>query len=320
MVVGSNPIARSIFFVRAYLKGELLLKIFLPILLVAFLLSGTAHAQEETPSHLTYIGICNQHWNLRATGAIEGKANPKEINLAIDAYRKAVEADTQSLFARWHLMRGLYFKGEYTTEDKKERRKIYDEGKEVGEESLRLIRLGAEKISGEAMLKASPIDMVPLLKEKANVVESFFWLSVQWGKWAEAYGKFKAARKGAAGKIRDLATAAALMDPDYEEGGGYRVLGRLHHQTPSIPFITGWASKKEGVEFLRLAQEAGPGKLLNHLYLAEALWDGDRAYRAEAMEIFQALVDKSPRPESKVEDLRVQISAQALVGTGNDRD
>ena len=35
-----------------------------------------------------------------------------------------------------------------------------------------------------------------------------------------------------------------------------RVLGRLHDQTPRIPFITGWASSKEAVRFLERVAEA----------------------------------------------------------------
>ena len=296
------------------------MRIVLPALLAVILFPGISLSQETSPSYLSFIGIGNQHWNLRSTGATGGKADPNEINQAIEAYRKAVETQPDSLFARWHLMRALYFKGEFTTEDKKERRKIYDEGKSVGEESLRLIRAASEKISGESMLKASPIALAPLLKESSNVIETFFWLSVQWGKWAKAFGKFKAARKGAAGKIRDLATAVTLMDPDYEESGGYRVLGRLHHQTPSIPFITGWASKRDAVDYLRVARQTSPGNFLNRIYLAEALWDEDRKNRAEAMEILQALIDDPPRPDSVAEDLQVHKKARELIGKwkGND--
>ena len=72
--------------------------------------------------------------------------------------------------------------------------------------------------------------------------------SVDWGKWALVFGKTAAVKQGAAAKIRDYAQAVILLDPAYDGGGGYRVLGRLHHQTPAVPFFTGWASRARSAE------------------------------------------------------------------------
>jgi hypothetical protein len=60
-----------------------------------------------------------------------------------------------------------------------------------------------------------------------------------WGEWALSTGKFEAARTGAAEKIRDYALTVIGVDPEFEEGGGYRIVGRLNDQAPWIPFITG---------------------------------------------------------------------------------
>ncbi|MCI0530167.1 MAG: hypothetical protein L0Y56_22215, partial [Nitrospira sp.] len=94
--------------------------------------------------------------------------------------------------------------------------------------------------------------------------------------------------------------------------GGYRILGRLHHQTPAVPFITGWASTKEAVSYLRKAVQLGPRNLLNGLYLAEALWDlGGDDSRKEAIKLAEELVHATPEPKLLVEERRVQELAQA---------
>jgi hypothetical protein len=94
--------------------------------------------------------------------------------------------------------------------------------------------------------------------------EVFFLDSVNWGEWALAYGKIAAVREGAADRIRREATIAMLVDSKIEGGGPQRVLGRLHDQTPHIPFITGWASSEEAVRFLKAMRE-GWGQTLDKL-------------------------------------------------------
>lgn len=269
-------------------------------------------AEESTSSLHQRVQEGDQHWDLRAEGSQGSKAGPKEIDQAISVYRQALLVDPESLAAGWRLMRALYFKAEYTPNSNDEKKKIFEEGKGIGEEALQRIRQDATRRAGKSMGKASPVELATLLKGSESIVECSFWSSANWGGWALAFGKLQAAREGAATKIRDLASAVILINPDYAEGGGYRVLGRLHHQTPSIPFITGWASTKEAVILLRHAAEIGPRHPLNRLYLAEALWDLNRDSHEEASKIIEALENDQPRAQFLVEDKGVQEKAQAL--------
>jgi len=282
------------------------------LLFLVLLLPALCLAEETAPSFQQRIQEGDQHWDLRAEGSQGSKADPKEIDQAVFAYRQALLVDTESLAARWRLMRALYFKAEYTPNSNEEKKKIFEEGKGIGEEALQRIRQDAARRTGKSLGKAGPVELANLLKGSENVVECFFWSSADWGGWALAFGKLPAAREGAATKIRDLATAVILMDQNYAEGGGYRVLGRLHHQTPAIPFITGWASTKEAVVLLRHAVEIGPRDLLNRLYLAEALWDLNRDSHEEARKIIEGLGNDQPRAQFLVEDKAVQEKAQAL--------
>jgi len=123
-------------------------------------------------------------------------------------------------------------------------------------------------------------------------------------------GKWKAARAGAAEKIRDDAAAVVALDPEFEEGGGYRILGRLHAQAPRIPFLTGWVSREEALLNLRLAAKVNARNFVNRHFLSEALAEGSRAERAEAVRIARALVADAPSPTHLVEELKIQEDAR----------
>jgi hypothetical protein len=248
-------------------------------------------------------------WALRAEGSEGGRARLSAVDPVLAACREAIAKQPDSVAARARLLRAIHFKGEHTTDDVAQKRAIFDEGRKVAEEALDLLRRDASKAAGKDLAKATPVELVPYLKGRAGAVEAFFWAGADWGKWALAFGKTAAVKQGAAAKIRDYAQAVILFDPAFESGGGYRILGRLHHQTPSIPFFTGWASRSEALKNLRLAVKTGPNDLFGREFLAEAIWDYEPEHRAEAVSILKEIVAASPRPEDRVEDERAREDA-----------
>jgi tetratricopeptide (TPR) repeat protein len=282
------------------------------ILFLMVFLPGSSPAQNSPADFQSWMDAGDTHWENRANNAQGAHADPQEINEAIAAYHRALDRAPDSLAVRWRLMRALYFKGEYTTDNRDEKKKIFQEGKAVGEEFLGRVRQEASGHVGKLLNQAGPLDLAPHFKDSPDVVAGFFWSSANWGGWALAFGKLQAVRQGAATKIRDLSTAVIAMDPNFLEGGGYRVLGRLHHQTPAVPFITGWASTKEAVSYLKKAVQVGPRNFLNRLYLAEALWDLDRDdSHKEALKLVEELIRDTPGPGLLIEERRVQELAQA---------
>ena len=252
-------------------------------------------------------------WARRAEGASGGSAREGSVEPVVAAGRRAVAERPESLEARWRLMRALYFQGEHATTGAEAKKRVFEEGKRVGEETLALVRRQAGASAGRDLSKATPVELVPHVKGRADVASCFLWAAVDWGKWALVFGKTAAARQGAAAKIRDYATAVVRLDPSFEEGGGYRVLGRLHHQTPSIPFVTGWASRAEALKNLRAAVDVAPRNFVNRLYLAEALHDYEKDRRAEARKMLESLVADTPSAALAVEDARAQEDARALL-------
>ncbi len=252
-------------------------------------------------------------WAFRAEGSTGGHALSAPIDLTIGACRAALAAEPDSLEARWRLMRALYFKGEHTTDDSAAKRTLFDEGRTVAEQALAILRREAARHSSRDLAKATPVELVPYLKGTPVAVPSFLWASVDWGKWALLFGKSAAVKQGAAAKIRDYAQAVILLDPAYDGGGGYRVLGRLHHQTPAVPFLTGWASRGEALKNLRLAVEAGPRNLVGRQFLAEAIWDYESSRRAEARALLERIIEETPDPDYLVENRKTQEEAGQLL-------
>lgn len=252
-------------------------------------------------------------WALRADGSKGGHALPGPIDLTIDACRAAIAAEPESLESRWRLMRALYFKGEHTTDDPAAKRTLFDEGRTVAEQALSILRREAGREARRDLGKATPVELVPHVKGNPEAVPSFLWASVDWGKWALVFGKSAAVKQGAAAKIRDYAQAVILLEPAYDGGGGYRVLGRLHHQTPAVPFLTGWASRGEALKNLRLAVAAGPRNLVGRQFLAEAIWDYESSRRAEARALLEKILGEAPDPDYLVENRKTQEEAGQLL-------
>lgn len=283
------------------------------IVLAALLAGSAAVGRAALGAEVPELLEVDAAWARRADGANGGKAVEGAVTTLVATARRAVAAHPRSLDARWRLMRALYFQGEHATEGAEAKKKVFEEGKRLGEETLDLVRREAGAAAGKDLSKAAPDELVPYLKGRADVTACFLWAAVDWGKWALVFGKTAAARQGAAAKIRDYATAVIGLDPSFDEGGGYRVLGRLHHQTPSIPFITGWASRSEALKNLRAAVETAPKNFVNRLYLAEALHDYEKARRGEAVRMLEALVAETPSSALAVEDARAQEDARALL-------
>jgi hypothetical protein len=240
----------------------------------------------------------DSHYARRQEGRVGALGNGREIMLAIAAYDEAAQAPDNAE-ARWKLARALYFRGSYTGLDQASRAAVFDKARRRGDEAVAIIERRARN--------PLPFDA----KKDVDAVPSYFWAAVAWGQWALASGKLEAAKTGAADKIRDYATQVIGLDPDFEDGGGFRILGRLHDQSPWIPFVTGWVSRDEAVKNLRLAIKAAPKSIINRIFLAEALWSGSPEEKAEAIRLAESVVADAPSPSRIVEELKLQEDARA---------
>lgn len=309
----------------------MVLPVRMPALLIALVLGRPALTAESPPPSAPYeegpfeegessasilLSAADAHYALRHEGHRGGLADPREITEAIAAYSRASIQDSESAEARWKLARALYFLGTYGGLPEIDRRSAFARGRAAGEEALEIL---ARRRGRRAPLHdLAPAAQAKLLAGEADAAASLFWTAVDWGQWALATNKLEAARQGAASRVRDYCLALIDLAPAFEEGGAYRILGRLHDRAPRIPLFTGWVSRSEGLRYLRLAVDASPQNLVNLQFLAEAVAQaGDRA---EARRLEEVVLAATPQPGHLVEELAIQEAAKANLerwrGTG----
>ena len=252
----------------------------------------------------------DRHYARRHEGAQGARAKSGPIEAAVAAYEKAVAASQNDLEAHWKLLRALRFQGAFTTATNDEKKRVYGVAKSAGQRAL---AAASRRLAGVDAAEAAPEKVAGAGRGIAGVGEIHLWDAVNWGEWALAYGKLAAARQGAADRIRREATIAMLIDPRMEGGAPARVLGRLHDQTPRIPFITGWASSKEAVRFLEQSLRLDPSNKLTMLFLAEALVANDSSAKPRAVQILRTVTGTPNHPDYLVEDAAAVEDAKKLL-------
>lgn len=247
----------------------------------------------------------------RAEGARGARAQATHVDAAIAAYTTAVAQQPNSLEARWKLLRAMRFKSAYVLTTAEQRRDHLAAAKAISEQSLQIVdralrQRGVPANAGEKKV-ADAARAIP----HAGAV--YFWDAVVWGEWALAYGKLAAVRQGAADRIKRSSTMAMLIGPQVENGGGARILGRLHNQTPRVPFLTAWASDDAAVKYLRESLRHDPANKLTKVFLAEALVASSVKNRAEAVALLRDVISTPNDPAYAVEDAAAQEDARALL-------
>lgn len=255
----------------------------------------------------------DQHWAQRAEGQVAGHAKPAHIDAAIAAYQKAVAANPNDLDARWKLLRAYRFKGQYVATSSDDKKKIYEDGKKAGHDALAVVGRALAGKGVASIEKASEKQVADAARAVPGAPEVFLWDSINWGEWALVNGKMAAAREGAADRIRREATIAELVDPKMEGGSPSRVLGRLHDQTPRIPFITGWASSKEAVRFLNESYKIDPSNKITRVFLAEALVNNNGDTKPQAIQMLRETISAPNDPNYEVEQSAATEDAKALL-------
>jgi len=177
----------------------------------------------------------------------------------------------------------LYFKGSFVRATEDECKNIFDRG----------------RIIGEKMIEKYP-----------KSVSINFWLAALWGKWAKNFGPVKAVYEGAAAKIMTYASDAAAIDPIYNDGGGYSVLGMLHFYAPYIPFVLTWPSNEEALTYFKKACSIA-STISNKYCLAMAHYKNGN--RNKAVQLLNESLSMKPRKDKLIEDRNRQSQARLFL-------
>lgn len=252
-------------------------------------------------------------WENRGAGNDGARANPAEIEAAIAAYQVAIRENARDLEPRWKLVRALRFKAAYVARDSAAKRDILADARDASSEAVRLIERAIASKGVKSFEHASDETIAKAAKVIPEAAAVFYWDAVAWGEWGVAYGKLAAVRQGAAERVRKSSTVAMLIDPDFDGGGGARVLGRLHNQTPRVPFLTGWASDKLAVRYLRESLSRDPSNKLTKVFLAEAMVANDSSTKPQAVDLLREVINSPNAMDMIVENFAAQEDAVALL-------
>jgi hypothetical protein len=143
-----------------------------------------------------------------------------------------------------------------------------------------------------------------------DVARLYFWSAINWGAWSRNSGLLSAVRQGVANRLHRYTLITIALEPEYDEGGAFRLLGRLHAELPRVPFVSGWIDRNESIPLVERAYAMAPANPSNRLLLALTLLDLAPERRSEALDLLKQVEGLTPRPSMRVEDLIVRREAR----------
>jgi hypothetical protein len=283
-------------------------------LLAVLVAAGASSASE--------LGRGDEAWAQRAGGATDARAGRAPIASSIRAYENALREQPGSLEIRWKLLRSLHFAATFATGDL-DPRATFERAARLGEEGLERLaaRLGAGKrLDQSADLDASDGDEIePGSIERRltdaglavpDVARLHFWTAIAWGAWSQQTGLLDSVREGVANRIHRYARVAAALEPGYDDGGVYRLLGRLHATLPRVPFISGWVDRSKAIPLLERGHSVAPWHPGNCLLLSLTLLDLAPERRDEALGLLRQAAASEPREAMSIEDRTIISEAR----------
>lgn len=251
-------------------------------------------------------------WAERARGAIDGRPLSGPIRESIEAYQEALGRRPDSLPARWKLLRSLHFAGTFVTGDPAEGRRTFQRATRISEEGIAIL---ARQAGGGTPLDELPLDSLAARLEAAaipadDVARLYFWSAISWGAWSRTVGLLSAVRRGAADRLHRYALVTLELEPAYEEGGAYRLLGRLHATLPRVPFLSGWVDRKRAIPLVEQGYALAPQHPGNGLLLALTLLELAPERRDEALTLLERVEALPPREDMRIEDRAIREEAR----------
>ena len=120
------------------------------------------------------------------------------------------------------------------------------------------------------------------------------------GSWAEEYGVISAAREGVADLMRKHSKKIISLDPEFENGGGYFMLGVVHYKSPYIPFILSWPDNDKAISYLSKSINIGEAIPNQKVYFAQALYKDGK--KNEAIKLLEEVANMQPSTDERVRD------------------
>ncbi len=213
-------------------------------------------------------------YSKRQDGSKGTLAATENIDKAIEQFSTALLSPQSVKDAALYLLKSYYYKAEFAVQDKDEKKKIFNEGKALGEKYI---------------------------EKYPNSAEFRYWYLVNLGSWAQVYGILTAAREGVSDLMKTHSEKIIELDPEYQNGGGYFMLGAVHFKSPYIPFLLSWPDNDDAIKYLQLSVDTGNAEMNQKNYLAQALSKDGRDKKARAL--LTEVINTEPSTATLVEDL-----------------
>jgi hypothetical protein len=263
-------------------------------------------------AHADDVARGDSAWASRAEGEREGRPQPGPVLEAVSFYETALSARPESLEVRWKLLRALHFAGDFAPLDEEHARRIFERAREVSEKGLDLL---ADRVGSGARLEEKEPEAIRSRLEargvsRSDVARLYFWSAINWGAWSRTVGLLSAVRQGVANRLHRYVLITIALEPEYDEGGAFRLLGRLHAELPRVPFVSGWVDRKQALPLIERAYALAPANPGNRLLLSLSLLDLVPERRSEALDLLDEVGRLSPRPSMRIEDLAIRKEAR----------
>lgn len=223
------------------------------------------------------------YYQLRAEKHQELKVDSANINKAIEFFTKELRTSNDEK-ATEYLLLSYYYKAAFVVRTKQDQQYNYQLGTLLGEKAI------SKYPKNEAIL---------------------LWHIANFSKYGESLGIVSSAKNGLADKVKLNAEKLIALNPKFNDGAGYKILGVINYKVPNIPLIITWPSKKVAEDYLKKALAVNPKSISNLYYYAEFLSEVKR--KEEAKILLKMVVENSPRKSSFIEDLYDITQAKKLL-------
>lgn len=290
--------------VRSYRRNTLERVIRIAVAAIIGFASLGAHADEFSDG--------DSAWARRAEGERAGRPLRGPILEAVSSYERVLTARPDDLGACWKLLRALHFTGEFASQDPAEKVRIFDRARDVSKKGLELL---SDRVSPGMRLEEIEPDTIASHLEATGISSSevarlYFWSAINLGAWSRSAGLLSAVRQGVANRIHRYTLISIALEPEYDDGGAFRLLGRLHAELPRVPFISSWVQRDQSLPLLERAYAMAPGNPGNRLLLALTLLDLAPEKQTDAVELLEQVAALPPRPTMRIEDLAMRKEAR----------
>jgi len=133
--------------------------------------------------------------------------------------------------------------------------------------------------------------------------EGYFWTAANMGALAESYGLRQGLKYR--GAIKDALEGVVKIDRSFQRGSAYSALGRWYHMVPGL--FGGSEARSE--EYLRKALSYNADSVLAHYYLAQTLFERDKA--SDGVNELKKAIAATSDPDFEPEEREMKAKAEA---------